>query len=85
MEGVKAMKKRNEADEVFNKLSPMVNGLSGKELFTLAGFCILELVRQNIGYKNFNSKHGKEIYKELELVCNKLNKDIKTAFTLSKD
>lgn len=77
------MKKEQEVDEIFSKVSSLVEGLSSNELFPLAGFCILELVRQNIGYKNFNSKHEEEIYKELELVCNKLNKDIKMAFTLS--
>lgn len=79
------MKKENEADEVFNKLSTMVNGLSGKELFTLAGFCVLELVRKNIGDKNFNGKHKGEVYNEIKSLCNNLEKTIKTAFTLSKD
>ena len=75
--------KKDIDDFMFNKLAPMVEGLCYKELFNLAGFCIIELVRQNIGYKNFNSKHEEEIYKELELACNKLNKEIKIAFKLS--
>ena len=76
------MKKDND-DFMFNKLVSIVEGLSDKELFNLAGFCILELVRQNIGYKNFNSTHEEEIYKELELAFNSLNKAIKKAFKLS--
>ena len=74
--------KKDKVEFMFNKLAPMVEGLSGNELFALAGFCIIGLVRQNIGYNNFNSKHEEEIYKELELACNKLNKSIKTAFSL---
>ena len=79
------MKKEHEVDEVFDKISPLVNGLSSNELFTLAGFCALELVRQNIGYKNFNGKHKEEVYKELKTICINLEKSIKTAFTLSID
>ena len=77
------MKKRNEADEVYDKISPLVNGLSSNELFTLAGFCVLELVRKNIGDKNFNGKHKDEIYKEIKSLCINLDEAIKTAFKLS--
>ena len=78
----------------FFSISLLAIGYSSFEVLTyrwgvatvvLLVFAFLTKCDFHIGYKNFNSKHGKEIYKELELVCNKLNKDIKTAFTLSKD
>lgn len=77
------MKKEHEVDEVFDEVSPLLYGLSSNELFTLAGSCVLELVIRNIGFKNFNDKHKEEVYKELELICNRLNERIKIAFKLS--
>lgn len=77
------MKKEHEVDEVFDEVSPLLYGLSSNELFNLAGFCVLELVIRNIGFKNFNDKCKEEVYKELELILNKLNKQIKIAFKLS--
>lgn len=79
------MKKEHEVAEVFDKISPLVNGLSSNELFTLAGFCVIELVRQNIGNKNFNTEHKDEVYSEIKSLCIALEKSIKTAFTLSID
>lgn len=77
------MKEENKVDEIFSKVSPLLNGLSSNELFTLAGFCILELTKQNVGYKNFNDSHKEEIYIEIKSLCYTLEKSIKTAFTLS--
>ena len=77
------MKKEQQVDEIFKKVSPLVEGLSSNELFTLAGFCVLELVRKNIGHKNFNDKHKDEIYNEIKSLCITLEKSIKTAFKLS--
>ena len=79
------MKKENKVDEMFNKVSPLIEGLSSDELFTLAGYCVLELVGQNIGFKNFNGKHKEEVYKELKTTCINLEKSIKIAITLSID
>lgn len=77
------MKKENKVDEMFNKVSTLIEGLSNNELFTLAGFCVVDLVRQNIGSKNLNGKHKDEIYNEIKSLCITLEKSVKTAFTLS--
>ena len=77
------MKKEQEVDEIFSKVSPLVEGLSSNELFTLAGFCVLDLVTKNIGAKNFNGKHKGEVYNEIKSLCNNLEKAIKTSFELS--
>ena len=77
------MKKENKVTEMFNKVSPLIEGLSSNELFTLAGFCVVELVRQNIGTKNFCNKNKEEIYNEIKTICSALEKVVKKSFELS--
>ena len=77
------MKKENKIAEMFNEVNPLIEGLPSNELFTLAGFCVVELVIKNIGAKNFNGKHEEEVYSEIKSLCITLEKTVKTAFTLS--
>ena len=60
------MKKDIKVQEISDNLSPLIDGLSCNELFTLAAFCIVELVKQNVGTKNFCDKNKEEIYNEIK-------------------
>lgn len=77
------MKKDINAQEISDNLSPLIDGLSCNELFTLAGFCIVELVKQSVGTKNFCDKNKEEIYNEIKTLCSALEKVIKESFELS--